>query len=146
MIVDYSTSGHVCRICLPTIITDTNQPSMSKAKAADDFLINLLPSPLRGKKLRDWSSSTGGHFMTAVEYENVGIGKVSDNTLTRTDVMVTFLKNSAKISLLSNGYEQPSWFVMNRVGRLEVVACATSCPIGVNAQASKRCGNGFSIF
>jgi hypothetical protein len=96
MVVDYATNGHVCRIQLPPMGSDDRQPGVTTTKAVDDFLLKLVPLTMRGKELRRWSSSTGGHFMLAVEYENVGIAEGLNNEQTRTGVTVTFLKEQCR--------------------------------------------------
>jgi hypothetical protein len=96
MVVDYATNGHVCRIQLPPIGSDDRQLGVTSTKAVDDFVLKLVPLTVRGKEVRRWSSSTGLHFTSSVEYENVGIAEGYYDEQTRTGVTVTFLKEQCR--------------------------------------------------
>jgi hypothetical protein len=97
MVVDYATNGNACRIQLPPMGPDAQNAGVKSTKAIDDFLLQLVPLTVRGKELRRWQSTTGGHFMLGVEYENVGIAEVGSNFEPgRTAVTVTFLKEQCR--------------------------------------------------
>jgi hypothetical protein len=97
MVIDYAANGHVCRIQLPPMGPDAQQPGVTSTKAVDDFLLKLVPLSMRGKELRRWSTSTGGHFTLAVQYENVGIAEGGSNhEQSRTGVTVTFPKEQCR--------------------------------------------------
>jgi hypothetical protein len=89
MIVDYSPSGHVCRIHLPPIGPESRQPGVKSTQAVDDFLLELLPPTMRGKELRRMVMAFGAPSVSTIEYENVVISE-SLQDVRRTGVTVTF--------------------------------------------------------
>ncbi len=76
MIVDYAANGHVCRIQLPAIAPEQDQPNTISRKGLQDFLAELLPVSLRGKELRRMSAAMGAISMSSIEYENVTISEI----------------------------------------------------------------------
>jgi hypothetical protein len=89
MIVDYSASGHVCRIQLPPIGPHSRQPGVKSTQAVDDFLLELVPLKMRGKELMRRMMSSGLPSVSVVEYENVVIAEGLQGTQ-RTEITVTF--------------------------------------------------------
>jgi hypothetical protein len=78
MVVDYATSGHVCRINLPGIGPAEENPGVSSPKGIDDFLLKLLPLTMRGKELRKMVFQSGVASVSSTEYENVTISAASN--------------------------------------------------------------------
>ncbi len=73
MVVDYATSGHVCKIQLPAMAPEEGRPGVKSTKAPDDFLLKRLPLTMRGKELRKTAEQSGLASVLATEYENVTI-------------------------------------------------------------------------
>jgi hypothetical protein len=89
MVVDYATSGHVCKIQLPAMAPEEGRPGVKSTRALDDFLLKLLPLTMRGKELRKMAEQQGLASVLATEYENVTISEVSQGQ-GRTGVTVIF--------------------------------------------------------
>ena len=93
MIVDYDATGHVCRIALPPLAPDHRQPGMQSGKAMDDFLLKLIPSAQRGRKLGRSVTMMGAPGISVVRYENVTITEMIQGQ-ERTGITVTFPNES----------------------------------------------------
>jgi hypothetical protein len=89
MVVDYATSGHICKIRLPGMAPEEGHPGVKSTKAVDDFLLKLLPLSMRGKELRKMQGQQGLASVLWTEYENVTISEVSQGQ-GRTGVTVIF--------------------------------------------------------
>jgi hypothetical protein len=93
MIVDYSASGRVCRIGLPSMAPDNRQAGMKSGKAMDDFLLELIPSARRGKELGRGVTLMGAPGVSFIRYENIIITEVLQGQ-ERTGLTVTFPNES----------------------------------------------------
>ena len=93
MIVDYGTTGRVCRIGLPPVAPDNRQPGMKSAKAMDDFLVELIPPARRGKELGTMVTMMGLPGISVVTYENVTITEILQGQ-ERSGITVTFPNES----------------------------------------------------
>ena len=91
MVVDYATSGHVCKIQLPAMAPEEGRPGVKSTKALDDFLLKLLPLTMRGKELGKIAEQLSLASVLVTEYENVTISEMSQGQR-RTGVTV-ILKN-----------------------------------------------------
>lgn len=89
MVVDYASDGHVCRIELPSIAPDRDNPQVQGPQAVDEFIAELLPPSVRGNEIRRMAQSFGLLSISTVEYENLTVAETSAGT-TRTAVTVSF--------------------------------------------------------
>jgi hypothetical protein len=88
MVVDYAANTHVCRIQLPPV-APSREPGVKTAQAVDDFLVELVPSTMRGKELGRMEEAMGAASVSHIEYENVTISEFRQGGR-RTGVTVTF--------------------------------------------------------
>jgi hypothetical protein len=75
MVVDYATSGHVCKIQLPAMAPEEGRPGVKITKAVDDFLLKLLPLSMRGKELGKKWVAVGAPSLLMTQYDNVTISE-----------------------------------------------------------------------
>src|SRR5579864_3217783 len=94
LVVDYGAANQVCKLEVPALM-----PTHEKVSRADEmkkrmyeFLLDLLPAPMRGKELGRMTENNGMISISSVEYEHVTINELqyanqpfsSDNTITVT--------------------------------------------------------------
>jgi hypothetical protein len=92
MIVDYGSTGNICRIQLPAMAPEKNRPGITSTKAMDEFVLELVPMARRGKETGRVASATGAaHASSVVVYENVAIAESLLNGQ-RIGVFLTFQK------------------------------------------------------
>jgi hypothetical protein len=77
MIVDYASNGHVCRIQLPAVAPEKDQPNVTGPRGLEEFLAELVPMSLRGKEVRRMSQQMGLVSVQTVQYESVTISVMS---------------------------------------------------------------------
>ena len=75
LVVDYDAGNQVCKLEVPALM-----PTNAKVSNADDmkrrmydFLVDLVPTSVRGKELRRGAFMSGMASFSSVEYEHVTI-------------------------------------------------------------------------
>jgi len=89
MVVDYATSGHVCRIQLPGIGPEEAGSRVRSPKGMNDFLLRLLPLSMRGKHLGKMFTALGAPSALTTQYENVRVSEMFQDKR-RIGLTVTF--------------------------------------------------------
>jgi hypothetical protein len=92
VIVDYSSGGRVCKLQVPALMPGDEKVSNTDVmrQRMHDFLIDVVPLPMRGLKLQSMTQQMGTVSLMSTEYENISIHEMrvdlnpfaKDNTIT----------------------------------------------------------------